>query len=365
MGELFFELLKCAIWDHTPYIKSPLNEEEWQQLFSMAKEQTVTGIMLDAIAKLPQELQPQKQLRMQWIIAQKIIEKQNAYMNKELADMITEMESAGIKAYLLKGQGVAAYYPEPSHRVCGDIDLFFKKRDFEKAIEHFISKNCIIEDNSEESHAETTYKNISLELHKKSATFYSKKTQKLYSQIMEKLLNERDEYVEINGCQIPVLPKTANAIQLLAHTQRHIITSGIGLRQVCDWVLFIYRNQKYIEATEFIGILKELQLYKTYKALTYIAIEKLGLPRDYAMCNFKKTDIKNARKMMWLITTFGNFGHYGEHNILQNKADYLKAYIWKVRNCIRFYRLAQREAFSYPVWQLHSVKDTILKRKHE
>ena len=355
LEEHFFTLLRSAIWDTTPQLSRNLSEKEWNDIYAISKEQTVSGIMIDAIAKLPEAQKPPIKLRMQWIMLQKNIEARNAATNALLSSLATTLTQRGIRTYLLKGQGVALNYPTPSHRICGDIDLFFLPNQFSKAMDFFNALGCEIEDNSEDSHAETEYNGIKIELHKKSASYYTRKLQQRYNTITGNILAKEQAIALINGTKIGVLPPMANAFQLLSHMLRHIIFSGLGLRQICDWVLFIHKHHSNINKEQFLAYAKELQLLETYKAITAIAIDYLGLPSQCAMCDITPKDKQLAKKVLNLVMTYGNFGQYGEHSITGTKKEYLRAYIWKVKNCFRFRKLAGSEAWSYPLWQLHTI----------
>ena len=185
---IYFSLLRCAIWDSKPVLPRTLSTEEWNSVYSISKEQTVSGIMLDTVSKLHENQKPPKQLLLQWAMLYKRIQNSNIKANSILVELLTELEENGIESYLLKGQGIAQNYPNPLDRICGDIDLYFTPGNFEKAMEHFSSKEVPIEDHSEDSHAETAYKGVKVELHKKSATFYTKRLQKRYNQISDKLI---------------------------------------------------------------------------------------------------------------------------------------------------------------------------------
>lgn len=356
---VFFTLLRSAIWNTTPELKEEITASMWNDILAISKEQTAQGIIFDAIAKLPATSRPPKELVIKWITIQKTVEKQNIIMNNEVISVIDKLEKTGIKPYLLKGQGVAQNYPIPQHRICGDIDLYFTNEHYIKSLEYFSSLGCTIEDDHLASHAETEYNGIKIELHKKSATFYTKKLQSRYNEITDSIISSQECHTTINGKDIAVLPPMANALQMLSHILRHMIFSGLGLRQVCDWVLFIHKHQKQIDKELFIKYAKELQLWETYKAVTAIATDYLGLPKEYALCELTKKDKKLAKKAFQLIMTYGNFGHYGEHVVTTSKMEYLKSYMWKVRNCIRFRRLSRSETWNYPIWQLHSIKNMI------
>lgn len=362
LEEIFFTLMRAAIWDTTPVLPRAVGAEEWNSIYAISKEQTVSGIMLDAIAKLPDEQKPDIKLRMQWIMMQKFIESQNRKMNSTLTTLVSEMKEQALEPYLLKGQGVALNYPLPEHRICGDIDIYFNTQQFEKAAGYFTSKGYELEGDPDDAHCETEYKGFKVEIHKKSATFYTKKLQKRYNEIIDTILETEKAYIEIEGCRIAVLPPLANALQMLSHMLRHIIFSGLGLRQICDWVLFVHSNQANIDKELFIKYARELQLWGTYKIVTAIATDYLGLSMEYALCDISKSDKRMAKKAFCLIMTYGNFGQYGEHAIASTKKEYLQSYIWKVKNCIRFHKVARLETWNYPIWQLHSIIK-ILKEK--
>lgn len=359
--ELFFTLLRSAIWNTVPKLPRTPSKKEWEEIAELSKEQTVIGIMMDAIAKLPEEQRPEIKLRMQWIIQQKRIEDMNARMNSVLKSIFCDLKEKGIKAFLLKGQGVAQNYIQPQHRQCGDIDIYIPGEYINEAISYFESIGCKIENNSASYQIETVYKNTVIELHKKSAAYYTRKLQKKYDETSAAIINKEKASVNIDGIDIEVLPYMADAFQLLSHMKRHIYSSGIALRQICDWVYFVYNHQNKLKKECFIKNIKALQLYETYKSVMAIAIDYLGLPKEFAMCSITDKDKHLAKKVLNLIMTYGNFGHYGEHNTTNTKQEYLKAYMWKVRNCIRFRKIAGNDAWNFPIWQLHSILKVIKK----
>ena len=353
--ELFFILLRSAIWGTKPILPRVPTKEEWYRITKLSKEQTVIGIMMDAIAELPEEQRPDRELFIQWIMLQKFIEKMNIKMNSVIKTLFDGLQSKGIRAILLKGQGVAQNYLNPLHRQCGDIDLYIPEEHFNQALEHFASLGCEVENNPKSYHAETVFKGILVEIHRNSSAYYTKRLQRRYNDITGAIIGNRNTTTTIDGTEVEVLPCTANAFQLLSHTMRHIFSSGIALRQICDWVYFIHHNQKDIDREQFMAQLKTLQLYETYKAVTAIAVDYLGMPQEFALCEISSKDKELSKKVLDLIMKYGNFGHYGEHNSINTKWEYISSYLWKVRNCIRFRRIAGSEAWNFPIWQLHSI----------
>ena len=75
LGNIFFTLLRSAIWDKAAKLPYVPTEKEWNDIYTISKEQTVTGILLDAISKLPATHKPPRKLILEWIAVQKFIEK--------------------------------------------------------------------------------------------------------------------------------------------------------------------------------------------------------------------------------------------------------------------------------------------------
>lgn len=357
LESIYFSILRSALWGTPLLLQSPLSNEMWKEIYAISKEQTVTGIMLDAISKLPQEQKPPTELLLKWIMQQRFIEQKNVTMNKVLTELIKDFNNNDIQVYVLKGQSVAQNYPNPKHRICGDIDLYFKEKDFDKAVEFLKSQGCSIEGNPNETHYETLYNDIKLELHKKSSTFFTNRLQKKYNNIISTVIEKERAFETINDTEIEVLPYEANTLQLLSHMLRHIITAGLGLRQVCDWVLYTNKYLNDSNKEQFLTNIKELELLQTYKAISAIATDYLGLPKEKVVCEINDKDKKLAKKVFKIIMEYGNFGHYGEHSQPQNKWEYIKVFAWKMGNCIRLHKLAKSETRNYLFWKYHFVDD--------
>ena len=56
-----------------------------------------------------------------------------AHMTIQLKAVWQALEKAGIRPVLMKGAGLAAYYPSPEQRQWGDIDLFVGKEQYHPA----------------------------------------------------------------------------------------------------------------------------------------------------------------------------------------------------------------------------------------
>lgn len=128
---------------YTPYLdilRFSLNEEaqvpesvkliDWDQLLQFAKDQCVPGIYWMGVRRLGhlKENKPTDDHVMRWMAACGKLGKRNSTVTERSAWVANNFEKEGFRACLLKGQGLALCYPDPSLRYPGDIDIWVRPR---------------------------------------------------------------------------------------------------------------------------------------------------------------------------------------------------------------------------------------------
>lgn len=104
----------------------PLDEKEWNEIHSMARKQTVQGIIYDGIRLLPDEAVPPRKVLLGWMVEVDTLERVNRQHGETLKGLQQiYAQPPSIPLLLLKGIGLAGFYPHPEHRIAGDIDLWF------------------------------------------------------------------------------------------------------------------------------------------------------------------------------------------------------------------------------------------------
>ena len=89
-----------------------LDENEWRDLFVMAKQQTVLGVAYNAFSRLPVNTCP-RSLTMRLAMRVESIHGVNRMMNQEANRYTQFLEERGIQSVILKGQANARLYPDP------------------------------------------------------------------------------------------------------------------------------------------------------------------------------------------------------------------------------------------------------------
>lgn len=81
MQDMFFELLQIALGTRDKLSRVP-NRIEWLDLYSESEKQSILGIMLDGIERLPSEQRPPKDILLQWIGFVQMIEQNTVKISK-------------------------------------------------------------------------------------------------------------------------------------------------------------------------------------------------------------------------------------------------------------------------------------------
>ncbi|MCM1568694.1 MAG: nucleotidyltransferase family protein [Roseburia sp.] len=202
------------------------------------------------------------------------------FLSRQLIDIL---ERADIPVLVLKGSGVAAWYPVPEYRKSGDIDLCF--RDRESALEALSLLQKEGWHRKEEEHAShhiccSNEKGIDVELHIRLAeAFDSGELNRKLEELTPVFLEERCRR-EVMGVALPVPRDAHQALSLLLHMLHHFLRAGFGLRLLCDWVVFWNGVREKETAAEFRQLARDCGLEGFAEAVTLVCERYLGLKRN-------------------------------------------------------------------------------------
>ncbi|MGL5919034.1 MAG: nucleotidyltransferase family protein [Bacteroidales bacterium] len=354
----FMELLRAGLWGSTPSVSLfPLEDQIWRRILNMSRKQTVSAIICDGIFRLPETLHPSFDILVLWLAEVERTERHNTQMNQVLADCHSLFKKAGIPLMLIKGQGVAAFYKNPGHRFCGDIDWYCKS-----ASDMFeIENKTNIRVTNQTRHSLYYLRNgVCIEHHSKLLDihnpFIRKYIHKLVEREMDKsmtltILNERID-----------LPSPLLSIMLVnLHILKHMLSFGIGLRQLCDSACLLSGLNEHIDASELKSIYMKIGIYEWIQVLHEVLVSELGL--DENMLPFPRKDCRNnAKRMIQDVWQSGNFGfydaRYGGHN--KDTFGRKRVFLHWIRRFRMHLRLAPQESLIFPFAQ---VLSRILKYK--
>jgi hypothetical protein len=298
----FFELLKSGLWekDISDLSLFPLSRTDWEELFLLAKKQTVLGLIYRGICHLPNELLPPNDLRVKLMVHVSLIEKRNIEQRNIIKEIQTRLQKIDITPILQKGQAVSVMYDFPLLRECGDIDFYFSKMDFSKAQQE-MSKYVNLSLEPDES-VVYKYKTECVEHHSYLIDYFNP----LHKKYLSNLINELEYKLQtIDDIIIKVPNGIVNILLLNTHILKHTMGWGIGLRQICD----LARAYKYyfdsVDYNELQKIYKKLGMIKWNNLLHSFLINYLDMDTKYLP---GITYMTNSDSLYNIIISGGNFG---------------------------------------------------------
>jgi hypothetical protein len=342
----FISLLKCGLWGTHP-TAAEFVSADWPAIVKMAKEQCVTALITDAMNELAAgmpvgaatttsttrattaaEAPAGAAIPIDKTLLYKInfdavrIAQRNAHLNATLAEITDLLNANGIPSVILKGQGVAQNYRKPEQRMSGDIDLYVGEANYKKAIDilQHSGNQAVLQNpagtmqksNETVKHYHMQYGDVQVELHKFANYLYNPIENRYFQRLTKKYLPEGREKSSftISTTKIQTPPPQFDAVFLFSHLFHHFISGGIGLRQLCDWVRFLYVHKNEIDTTQLGTYLKKTGLLRAWKIFGYIAVDTLGLPTDFFP--FYERLEEQGEKVLERIYQGGNFGYYSE-----------------------------------------------------
>lgn len=321
-----FALLQAALWKRPadPWL---FNEKtDWESIFALAEKQTIVALAYDAALTLPATLQPPTAiLRKVHLQATRTAQK-HLLLNSRLVEITARLRAEGIHPVLLKGQGVATNYPNPLRRACGDIDLYIGEPDYERCC-RLIYQWGMLDDHATESiqHLHFSWQGVYIELHRIAGVVYHPGRNRDFRRWSDALLQgDTCRTMHLSGeaavgAGITLPPVRFDALYIFYHTYKHFLTGGIGLRQLCDWTMYLHAHCDEIDHPVLLDDLQRFGLLRTWQVMGRIAVDHLGLPGEefpfYDVQDDPRGEVaakyaRTADKMVEMILSEGNFGFY-------------------------------------------------------
>ena len=283
-------LIQYSLFDVVPEIP---NDANWDELFEAAKSHCIVPLLLRGIAT--EHISEWQGLSYRY----KAYYMQMLHAQNSLVDLLNENN---ISFVILKGTAAAIYYPTPTLRTFGDIDFYVSEENMD-SVKSLLLNNGYIYITNDDRHFEFEKYGIDFELHSKFSC-------NRYNDIDHILINGLNKPVEykINNSSFPGLPTYENGLVILGHIMQHMKSTGIGLRHIIDWMMFVHKeldDSAWEDGFKPLAI--EAGLEKLAITVTYMCRKWIGLPNKITWCNEADEDL--ADQLLVRILDDGNFGN--------------------------------------------------------
>ena len=213
----------------------------------------------------------------------------------------------------MKGLASAMYYPDPSLRSMGDVDFLVEKENVSLAGKLLESIDFAIDHGEEDESKHIAYHRPPMsiwELHRTVNGIPNNEIGETIRTEIDRMI-DNSELTEVDGsiCRLP--DKFHHGLIMLLHTASHLTSEGVGLRHLCDWVVFASALSDAEFREIFEKKLKSFGLWHFAQALTLLGIRYLGAPNrvwTLEAVESHKLDASTLEGLMNDILSGGNFG---------------------------------------------------------
>lgn len=292
---LLFYFLRRGLWGRADTDDVNVDDGAWDKLFLLSCRHAVTPLVADGIAIT--SLRPRQELWQQWIAMSLRIEIINERMARCGELLVNWLADENISASVFKGTSVARWYPEPFHRGNGDIDIVVNngwdrlERLFLRCgIPFFYESGEIIVEQpeafapfvSEAQAAGGVSRNVfTLPGNEPYRIEFHYACESLYNPFADARLkrmsgHESSLYVKRSFSLSGDAPEFYLSC-LVLHLRRHVLSYGIGLKQVCDVAVMLRRANLDITLLE--SLLRRLGAWRFSRVLfSFVEVYLYGMP---------------------------------------------------------------------------------------
>ena len=247
--ELFLEALRAGIRGQRVAWKER-SVQEWSGVFALADMHHVLPLVYEAVAECRAAALADR------VMFAKVREKSlrlmalQRTMTEEFLELYAHLQQMGVKALAVKGIVCRSLYPNPDARLSADEDLLIPKEQFEACQEAMLlyGMRQLNPETGTENY-ETAYTKtggfLVIELHRMLFPENEKWCigwNGFFDEIHKQAIERETEGVKINMPQ-----PTDHLFFQFCHARKHLLASGVGIRQICDILLFAEYYEKEID----------------------------------------------------------------------------------------------------------------------
>ena len=353
-SRILIKLLSKAIrnqepdWDEITALLEA-SQIHWPTLYEEALAHQVHTLIYPMVSKLKNinpSLAPDPTLFSQWkkeTQTEAIRQIQQVQMIKEILKAFYKEK---IPAIVLKGLLLREYYPNPDLRTMGDADLLTHAQDRYR-IKKILKQFDFIEYKVSSKHISYINKNhpFIIEVH----NWLSDSHPDDFSIDFEKALWKDTINISLLGAPTMALSVDHHLLHLIIHMKNHIISAGFGLRQLCDFVVFMEANEKELNWDYILRCSQQLQL-KTFMISLFLLCNQLfdlKIPRQVTIQEADSSEtLKDQRYLDLFVRDILDSGVYGRRNpdrpmssllIRYSKPDHPSGRFGRVKKMLQFY----------------------------
>ena len=285
---------------------------DWSALLREAEQQSVYAIVYTAVEPyLPEALLPEARAKYYANLAASV------RSARQHGDIHKLLSGHGVPYVIIKGMASASYYPHPPLRAMGDVDFLVPKERLDEAKQLLLGEGYVTDEKMKHPiHTEFRKGNDVAEMHWEPNGLPQSEKGDLCRRYLSDSIDTATLY-EIQGERFLVPDAFHHGLVMLLHTAIHMLNTGIGLRHLCDWAVFVGQLDNETFRDLFEDKLRKVGLWRFSQLLTQVSVQYLGCPRrEWAM---EEVNERLLASMMNDVLGAGNFGRKDAERVNESK----------------------------------------------
>lgn len=269
-----------------------LDDGQWDEILDLGLKQGVTGLLFSGASSLSDDIIIPHKTAIRLMMETDRILRRSEKVSKAADSLMAALKTKGLNPSVMKGPSAATLYPEPKLRESGDLDIFLPPSEFEKAIEVvapvFFRKDP-------DGNILYLWDGIEIDQHPRYFDLHCNEESKLGKRLLS--------LIPFDGAPSP----EAQFLMLSLHIRKHCMSTGVGLRQICDMAMAYkafqgrYDPQNLLELYNVTGSGKWNRLLGSF-IRTYLG----DIPLPYS----DDTNLPTPEPLFKIVFSGGSFGHY-------------------------------------------------------
>ena len=271
----FLSLLRLGIDNSSPQVVSLPKEFDWEAVKALADRQGLSAVILDGIERLPDDKRPPEDVLLEWIGDSLYYDALYEDYRKAIRKLAGFYNQHGFMMMVVKGLACSLDWPKPSHRPCGDIDIwqFGKQRIADEVIER---ETGIEVDSSHHHHTVFYWGDYMVENHYDFINVHHHRSNAELEKILKDQARDDSHFVEIKGEKVYLPSPNLHALFLLRHAMMHFAATEITLKNLLDWGYFVQAHGKAVDWKWLLDVLERFGMKELFDIFNAICIEDLG-----------------------------------------------------------------------------------------
>lgn len=261
----------------------PMTNWKWKKIFEISKTQSIASIVYDGLEQYIKEgalTLPAEQME-KWENSVNSLEKSNMNINDKISKIFTELVHQQLRPILLRGQSLANIYPNPLHRKCSSIKIYFAYEPQADKADKWAKENGKQVDDSEKHVLAYQYEQVQIENHHLMEKMMNRRLNKQFQRIVNGEIRCCDSsYTFINGVKIETIPPTLNLLIIITDIAHRIINEGIRLKRIVDLGLFLRKNGDKVDFVKLQLWIESLKMQRMANLEGLMLINMFGFVKE-------------------------------------------------------------------------------------